>query len=220
VPSHEEDLSQTSHKRRACKVRVTMRDQAMDEEGPEPIAIVGMGTSVVTAVALLIINNNLWRIGCRWPGGVRDASGLWELLKNKRSGYKEFDEPRFSYKGFYHPNHERPGSMATKGGFLLDEDPRLFDPSFFGITGLELDTMDASQRKLLEVVYEAFENAGETWESVSGSSTGVFIGNFSLDHWVTQARDWDFPKPYATTGASTSILGNRISYIFNLRGPR
>jgi len=197
-----------------------MRDQAMDEEGPEPIAIVGMGTSVVTAVALLIINNNLWRIGCRWPGGVRDASGLWELLKNKRSGYKEFDEPRFSYKGFYHPNHERPGSMATKGGFLLDEDPRLFDPSFFGITGLELDTMDASQRKLLEVVYEAFENAGETWESVSGSSTGVFIGNFSLDHWVTQARDWDFPKPYATTGASTSILGNRISYIFNLRGPR
>jgi acyl transferase domain-containing protein len=67
--------------------------------------------------------------------------------------------------------------MSTKGGFLLDEDPRLFDPGFFGMTGLELETMDASQRKLLEVVYEAFENAGETWDSVSGSSTGVFVGN-------------------------------------------
>lgn len=110
--------------------------------------------------------------------------------------------------------------MATKGGFLVDEDPRLFDHSFFGITGLEAETMDPSQRKLLEVVYEAFENAGETWESVSGTRTGVFVGNFSLDHWVMQARDWDYPRPYATTGASTSVLANRISYIFNLRGPR
>ncbi|KAL1883173.1 Type I Iterative PKS [Diaporthe australafricana] len=165
----------------------------------EPIAIVGMG--------------------CRWPGSVRDAPGLWELLKNKRSGYKEFSEPRFSVDGFYHPDQGRPGTMSTKGGFLLDEDPRLFDPTFFGMTGLETETMDASQRKLLEVIYEAFENSGETWESVSGSRTGVFVGNFSLDHWVTQARDWDHPRPYATTGASTSILSNRISYIFNLQGP-
>ncbi|KAF2686244.1 hypothetical protein K458DRAFT_441826 [Lentithecium fluviatile CBS 122367] len=158
------------------------------------------------------VRSAVFCLGCRWPGGVRDAPGLWELLKEKRSGYKEFGEPRFSSKGFYHPNHDRPGSMATRGGFLLDEDPRLFDPSFFGITGLELETMDASQRKLLE-------------DSISGSSTGVFIGNFSLDHWVTQARDWDYPRSYATTGASTSIssaiylLGNRISYIFNLNGP-
>lgn len=86
---------------------------------------------------------------------------------------------------------------------------------------LTLDTaVDPSQRKLLEVVYEAIENAGETLESISGSRTGVFVGNFSFDHWVTQARDWDYPRPYALTGASTSILSNRISYIFNLHGPR
>ena len=82
--------------------------------------------------------------------------------------------------------------MTTRGGFLVDEDPRLFDPSFFGITGLEVETMDASQRKLLEVRYASFENAGETWESISGSNPGVFVGNFSLDHWVTQARVWDY----------------------------
>jgi hypothetical protein len=27
--------------------------------------------------------------------------------------------------------------MATRGGFFVDEDPRLFDPAFFGMTGLE-----------------------------------------------------------------------------------
>ncbi|KAK4173766.1 putative polyketide synthase [Triangularia setosa] len=169
-------------------------------DGPhEPVAIIGMG--------------------CRWAGGVRDPSGLWDLLKNKRDGWREFNEPRFSAKGFYHPNQDRPGSMRTRGAFLMDEDARLFDHSFFGITGREAETLDPSQRKLLEVVYEAFENGGETWESISGSRTGVYIGNFALDHILIQARDWESPKSYAATGADTSILANRISYIFNLHGP-
>lgn len=107
-----------------------------------------------------------------------------------------------------------------RGAFLADEDARLFDHAFFGMTGLEVETLDPSQRKLLEVTYEALENAGETWDSVSGSRTGVFVGNFCLDHWMIQSRDWDNPRPYAFTGAGTSILANRISYIFNLQGPR
>lgn len=107
-----------------------------------------------------------------------------------------------------------------RGAFLADEDARLFDHSFFGMTRLEVDTLDPSQRKLLEVTYEAIENAGETWESVSGSRTGVFVGNFCLDHWMIQSQDWDNPRPYAFTGAGTSILENRISYIFFFQGPR
>ncbi|KAL8780233.1 MAG: hypothetical protein Q9213_006555 [Squamulea squamosa] len=106
-----------------------------------------------------------------------------------------------------------------KGAFLSEEDARLFDHSFFGMTGLEVETLDPSQRKLLEVAHEALENAGETWSSVSGTRTGVFVGNFCLDHWMIQSRDWDYPRPYAFTGAGTSILANRISYIFNLQGP-
>ncbi|KAI0438847.1 hypothetical protein F4803DRAFT_569116 [Xylaria telfairii] len=165
----------------------------------EPVAIAGMG--------------------CRWPGNVRSAPQLWEFLKTKGDGWREFDKPRFSAQGFHHPNANRPGTMSMKGAFLTGEDARLFDHAFFGITGLEAETLDPSQRKLLEVTYEALENAGETWESVSGSRTGVFIGNFCLDHWMIQSRDWDFPRPYAFTGAGTSILANRISYIFNLQGP-
>ncbi|KAB8235179.1 type I polyketide synthase [Aspergillus alliaceus] len=164
-----------------------------------PVAIVGMG--------------------CRWAGGVRDAPGLWQLLKNKRDGWREFEEPRFSTKGFHHPNQDRPGTMRTQRGFLIDDDARLFDHAFFGITGRETETLDPSQRKLLEVVYEALENGGETWDSISGSRTGVYVGNFALDHLLIQSRDWENPKSYAATGADTSILANRISYIFNLQGP-
>ncbi|KAL9633240.1 MAG: hypothetical protein Q9204_003481, partial [Flavoplaca sp. TL-2023a] len=166
----------------------------------EPVAIVGMGKEL----------NATWS---------KTNLGFWDFLRNKVDGWKEFDDPRFSTRGFHHPNSDRPGSVAMKGAFLSEEDARLFDHSFFGMTGLEVETLDPSQRKLLEVAYEAIENAGDTWSSVSGTRTGVFVGNFCLDHWMIQSRDWDNPRPYAFTGAGTSILANRISYIFNLRGP-
>ncbi|KAL8672824.1 MAG: hypothetical protein Q9168_002735 [Polycauliona sp. 1 TL-2023] len=172
---------------------------SLEREQHEAVAIVGMG--------------------CRWPGGVRNGPEFWDFLRNKVDGWKEFDDPRFPTRGFHHPNADRPGSMSMKGAFLSEEDARLFDHSFFGMTGLEVETLDPSQRKLLEVAYEAIENAGETWSSVSGTRTGVFVGNFCLDHWMIQSRDWDNPRPYAFTGAGTSILANRISYIFNLQGP-
>ncbi|RYP70067.1 hypothetical protein DL771_005684 [Monosporascus sp. 5C6A] len=176
-----------------------LESQGAQKGAPEPVAIVGMG--------------------CRWPGGVRDSPGLWELLRNKRFGYRDYGDHRFSSQGFYHLHADRPGSVSTRGGFLLTEDARLFEPSFFGIQPLEVETMDASQRKLLEVIYEAFENAGETWDQFSGSKTGVFVGNFTTEHTVIQSRDSDHPRPYVTTGSSLSLLSNRISYIFNLKGP-
>lgn len=104
---------------------------------------------------------------------------LWEFLRDQKDVHQEFKAPRFPARGFYHPNRERPGTAVASGGFVLDEDPRLFDPAFFGITDVEAETMDASQRKLLEVTYEAFENAGETWDSVSGARMGVFVGYVS-----------------------------------------
>ncbi|KAL9036290.1 MAG: hypothetical protein Q9180_004382 [Flavoplaca navasiana] len=142
-------------------------------------------------------------MGCRWAGEAKDASSLWRLLKEKRDGWQQWNEPHFSAKGFYHPNQDRPGSVRTRGGFLVQEDARLFDHTFFGMTGREVETMDPSQRKLLEVgrleplqrkspkMYEAFENAGETWDSISGSRMGVYIGNFAIDHMLIQARDFE-----------------------------
>ncbi|KAI0102813.1 hypothetical protein GGR51DRAFT_550282 [Nemania sp. FL0031] len=176
----------------------------MDQKlSTEPVAIVGMG--------------------CRWPGGVDSPRQMWSFLRDQCCGFRSFGSSStsrcFTASGFHHPNPGRPGTTATEGAFLVDGDPRLFDHTFFGITRREAETLDPSQRKLLEVVYEAFENAGETWSSIAGSNTGVFVGNFSLDHWIIQARDWDYPRPYSTTGASPSILANRISHVFDLRGP-
>ena len=106
------------------------------------------------------------------------------------------------------------------GGYFLQEDPRDFDPEFFGISPLEAIQMDPQQRKLLEVVFESFESAGITLEDVSGANIGCYVGNFTYDFPVMQSRDTEYMHRYSATGLGATILSNRISHTFNLKGPR
>ena len=80
--------------------------------------------------------------------------------------------------------------------------------------------MDPQQRKLLEVAYEALENSGTCIEDLSGSLTGVYVGNFSVDYQPNQTRDPDYIHRYTSTGSGATIMSNRISHVFNLHGPR
>ncbi|OAA73400.1 polyketide synthase [Cordyceps fumosorosea ARSEF 2679] len=43
-----------------------------------------------------------------------------------------FGDYRYSQYGFIHPDAEPTGITSTQGGFLLKEDPRLFDHTCFG----------------------------------------------------------------------------------------
>ncbi|KAK3936136.1 hypothetical protein QBC46DRAFT_296752 [Diplogelasinospora grovesii] len=82
--------------------------------------------------------------------------------------------------------------MMMKGGYFLGEDVRQFENSFFGINNLEATYMDPQQRKLLEVVFECLENAGIPLDKASGSNTGCYVGNFTVDFQVMQLRDSDY----------------------------
>ncbi|KAG9698620.1 ketoacyl-synt-domain-containing protein, partial [Aureobasidium melanogenum] len=166
---------------------------------PEPIAIVGMG--------------------CRLPGDVRSPIDLWKLLVEERSGQCDVPASRWNIDSFYHPDPQRPGSMNTRGGYFLKEDIRSFDNSFFGINNIEATYMDPQQRKLLEVCYECFESAGAPIESVSGANIACYVGNFTTDYMVMQAKNSDNFHRYNATGMGTTILSNRISHVFNLTGP-
>lgn len=196
----------------------TSGGESNERGNSEPIAVVGMGKLLTIYVSPNTASQD--SSGCRLPGEVSNPSALWDLLSSRKTGRREFSRDRINLDGFYHPDHHRPSSINTRGGYLLAEDPRLFDHGFFGMTSTEVMSMDPMQRKLLEVAYEAFESAGEVWETFSGSRTGVYIGNFGIDHQLTQMRDVDFPPPYAPTGGSPNILSNRINYVFNLKGPR
>lgn len=79
--------------------------------------------------------------------------------------------------------------------------------------------MDAQQRKLLEVTYEALENAGVPLEKIQGSNTGVYIGNFTNDFLNMQFKDPDSFSRYSATGLALTVLANRLTHSFDLRGP-
>ncbi|THW50357.1 ketoacyl-synt-domain-containing protein [Aureobasidium pullulans] len=167
----------------------------------EPIAIVG--------------------IGCRLPGESNTPSKLWEnLLRDGKSAWSEIPKNRFNLDAWYHPDGNRPGSVNTRGGYFLSHDDSLrqFDPSFFGISPLEAASLDPQQRKLLEVVYESFENAGATLDELSGSKTSCFVGCFTNDMRRMTSRDLEYGEPYEMTGSDMTILSNRINYVFNLKG--
>lgn len=167
----------------------------------EPIAIVGMA--------------------CRLPGEAHSPSRLWDLLSESRSGQCDIPGSRLNINGFYSSKApDRPGSMSMKGGYFLNEDVRSFENDFFGISNLEATYMDPQQRKLLEVVFESFESAGATLNDVSESNTGCYVGNFTVDYQVIQTTDSEYLSRYSATGMGTTILGNRISHAFNMKGPR
>ncbi|KAI0840953.1 polyketide synthase [Hypoxylon sp. FL0890] len=156
---------------------------------------------------------------CRLPGRVSSPSDLWSLLIQNKSGHCRVPESRYNADGFYHPDAERPGSINSTGGYFLLEDLRLFDNAFFGINNLDASYMDAQQRKLLEVVYESFENGGVPLSKIQGSKTGVYVGNFTNDFMIMQYKDPEYFSRYSGTGCSPTIMSNRITHCFDLRGP-
>ena len=155
-------------------------------------------------------------IGCRFPG-AKDPQAFWELIRDGKDGVSQVPESRWDIDSFYDRDPSQPGKANTKwGGFLEDIDQ--FDPQFFGIAPREAVTIDPQQRLLLEVAWETLEDAGKIPENLRGSKTGVFIGIGTHDYSIMM---WQQPvnEPYATTGTGNCIAANRISYIFDFKGP-
>ncbi len=79
--------------------------------------------------------------------------------------------------------------------------------------------MDPQQRVLLETTWEALEDAGITAAKLAGSGAGVYVGVSSMDYATLRLGDPSSADAYFMTGMTNSIVANRVSYIFDLRGP-
>ncbi|KAL8665801.1 MAG: hypothetical protein Q9202_001923 [Teloschistes flavicans] len=109
--------------------------------------------------------------------------------------------------------------ICTRAAHFLEEDVRAFDAPFFSFPPSEAATLDPQQRGLMETTYHALENAGLSMESVAGTDTSVHVGCFTSDFMSMDWKDSQQIPKYSATGSSTSILANRISWFFDLRGP-
>jgi len=171
---------------------------ALPGNGPQPIAIVG--------------------IGCRLPGGINDAGQFWEALRAGFDGISEVPAERWENDTWYSPQPATPGKMNTRwGGFIDDIDA--FDAGFFALSPREARCVDPQQRILLEVSWEALEHAGIAADGLAGSRTGVFVGICNNDYQRLQGVNGGLQQGYAATGNAFSIAANRISYTLDLLGP-
>lgn len=158
-------------------------------------------------------------MGCRFPGGVTDPESFWQLLIEGRDAITEVPRARWDVERLYDSDPDARGKVASKWGGFLDA-PEMFDPGFFGIAPKEAVSMDPQQRILMEVAWEALEDAGIVPASLHGSRTGVYIGICNSDYaQIGMNQPVAEMDAYAAVGSSHAVAAGRISYFLGLRGP-
>lgn len=145
-------------------------------------------------------------ISCRFPG-AENLESFWELLSSGKEAISEVTPERWDIDSYPY----------RWGGFIKNVDR--FDSHFFGIAPREAERIDPQHRLLLEVAWEALENAFIIPGKLSGSQTGVFIGLSNIDYHRLLYQNSFKSSAYDGIGTAASIAANRLSYSLNLQGP-
>lgn len=162
----------------------------------EPIAIIGMS--------------------CRLPEADNPRE-FWELLCQGKNVITRIPEERWQLLKDTSELSQKQADLAYWGGYL--NNIAEFDAYFFGISPREAMRMDPQQRLLLEVAYESLEDAGLTVEDLAGSQMGVFSSLYASQFSHLQSLDSDMDALFIPTGSAISMAANRLSYLYDLRGP-
>ena len=173
---------------RAMATIRTLRRQLDEQQGGQPIAVVG--------------------VGLRLPGGIDDLDGYWDALAAGRDLVRPMPPER---RGPFAAEWE---GLPQRGGFL--DEVLDFDAAFFGISPREARHLDPQHRLLLEVSWEALENAALPVEGLAAARTGLFLGIMWQDY-----REWLAGEPEAswTTGNGHNFAAGRVAYHLGLTGP-
>lgn len=174
------------------------RLEALERKQAEPIALVGMA--------------------CRFPGNAQDPASYWRLLCEGVDAIREIPSDRWDADRFYDPDPTVPGKMGSRWGGFIDGIDQ-FDNHFFGISDREAERTDPQQRILLELGWEALEDAGIPPSTLRGSRAGVFLGISSSEFGIILSGDLSNADAHTAAGTSLCIAANRISFALGMAGP-
>ncbi|QCB29368.1 type I polyketide synthase [Corynebacterium endometrii] len=152
----------------------------------------------------------------RFPG-ANNTREFWNMLVEGRGATGELPEGRWGEYSGDPVMSQKMAEQNLKGGYL--DDISSFDAEFFGLSPVEATNMDPQQRIMLELTWEALEDAGIPANELRGTSTGVYLGSSNNDYGMLISADPSEAHPYALTGTSSAVIPNRVSYAFDFRGP-
>ncbi|HEY0698204.1 MAG TPA: polyketide synthase, partial [Micromonospora sp.] len=148
-------------------------------------------------------------VSCRLPRAA-GPDELWRLLRDGHSAVTRTPGDRWP---------DQPDDDRIRWGGFLDQVDR-FDAGFFGMSPREAAQTDPQQRLILELAWEALEDAGIVPTSLRGEPVGVFVGAVSDDYARLLDRQGpDAITPHTLTGLHRGMIANRTSYTLGLRGP-
>ncbi|CCU99902.1 hypothetical polyketide synthase [Malassezia sympodialis ATCC 42132] len=150
-------------------------------------------------------------IGLRLPG-ARDKKEYFELLKEGRCAIGRVPSDRWNADAMTQLGGV-PGKVVTDQGGFVDPHSEI-DSLEFGISPAEAKSLDPHQLMLVECVFQALEDSGVHYR---GTNTGVYVTGSPDVH--NLGNDMWNMGPYSATGAAFSMQANRLSYLFDLRGP-
>ena len=108
----------------------------------------------------------------RFPG-ARNLSEFWENLRAGAASISFFTDEELAAWGVDVGGLRAGGPIVPARGILPDLE--MFDADFFGISPREATNMDPQQRLVLEVGWEALEQAGLPPDRLAGTRTGVYV---------------------------------------------
>ncbi|MFE3203182.1 type I polyketide synthase [Embleya sp. NPDC059237] len=171
----------------------------MSASSAEPIAIIG--------------------IGCRFPGHVESAAGLWALAAQGRRTVGPVPAGRWDASRLAALHAPELAERAGRGCFV-DGDVWAWDPEAFSVAPMEQRWVDPQFRMLMEVAWQAVEHAGIPMEAIRGSRTGVYMGTYAPDNLFREARPVeDAPNSAYLFGNFTAGAAGRVAFAMDLRGP-
>jgi acyl transferase domain-containing protein/NAD(P)-dependent dehydrogenase (short-subunit alcohol dehydrogenase family)/acyl carrier protein len=155
-------------------------------------------------------------MSCRLPG-AQNLDEFWRNLAGGIESITRFSDQEILQSGV--PASCLSNPSYVKAAPVLDE-PGHFDAAFFGFSPMEAKAMDPQHRILLELAYEALENAG--YDPDRGQQRiGVFTGAALNTYFMNVGLNSRLAEEYIPTliGNDKDFLSTRISYKLNLKGP-
>lgn len=154
---------------------------------------------------------------CRLPGAP-NVGALADVIFQNCDTVTEVPRDRWLHQYFLHPVPGIKGKTYTFAAGVVD-DLWAFDPSVFGISPREAGQMDPQQRMVLQVAWEALEDAGIPPDSLAGKHVGVYVGCSAMAYASRLSQDAAITDAYLMTGNTLALVSNRISHALDLRGP-